>query len=383
MNETIGIGVIGMGWMGRSHSRSYLDIPHRFSERKIQPKLIACSDEIEERRSTAQKNYSFERSESDWHALIEADDIQVINITTPNYLHFEIAEKAIKAGKHVFCEKPVGRSPEETLLIAKSASSSNITTGVGYNYRWAPLIQHAHKLIKSEKLGKITHYRGRFFAGYGKNPHGALSWRFKESQAGYGTLLDLVSHVIDTALFLSGPISRVVSQKHTIIKERPETIPGKGTHFSTNTGGSLKTVTNEDYVGMLVEFSNGARGTLESCRAILGPECQMAFELNAQHGALSWDFERMNEMQTFLKNSEGFSRVVASPQHPFYERFSPGPGNPMGYEDTLTIELAQFIDSIITQKPYACGMNEAANVAKVQQAAINSWKTGTWQEVTQ
>ena len=125
MNETIGIGVIGMGWMGNAHSRSYLDIPHRFPERKIQPKLISCSDEIEKRRISAQTQYNFERSESDWHALIEADDIQVINITTPNYLHFEIAEKAIKAGKHVFCEKPVGRNPEETLLIAKSASSSN------------------------------------------------------------------------------------------------------------------------------------------------------------------------------------------------------------------------------------------------------------------
>src|SRR5947209_7441958 len=215
MSKALGIGVIGMGWMGLVHSRSYRAMADRFFESGLRARLVICADEVAERARQAQERLGFERWTTVWREVVADPEVQVVNITTPNYLHREIAEAAAAAGKHIFCEKPVGRGPSETAAIAAAARRAGVLTWVGYNYRWVPLVQFARQLVAAGKLGCLTHYRGRFLVDYGSNPDSVLSWRFRREQAGLGTLGDLMSHVIDMAHLLAGPVARVVGNRHT------------------------------------------------------------------------------------------------------------------------------------------------------------------------
>ena len=380
--NTIGIGIIGMGWMGMTHARAYRQIADRFHDRPLRPKLIVCADDVTERTTEAKTRFGFERTTPDFRHVIEDEDVHVVNIAAPNSMHLEIVEAAAAAGKHIFCEKPVGRNPSETKAIYAAAQRADVLTGVGYNYRWAPVVQYAQQLISEGKLGTLTHYRGRFFAGYASHPRAVLSWRFQKEVAGLGTLGDLLSHVIDMAHFIMGSIDSVVSQQETFIPERPVATAGTGTHFSLSTDGKMGFVTNEDYVGALVQFENGARGTFEACRVINGPKCEMAFEVHGTEGALRWNFEQMNELEIYLPTADGFpdgyTRILSGPSHPFHSDFNPGPGVGLGYDDLKTIEASQFLQAIYARKQADPGFREAAAVADVQTAIQTSWKEKRW-----
>ena len=387
MTTDIGIAVIGMGWMGQAHSRAYLQVPLRFPQEGVRPRLVICADNVTKRAAQAQGVLGFEESTTDWQRVIAHPAVDVVNVTTPNNLHLEILQAAVAAGKHVFCEKPVGRTPQETAEIARIARQGNIITCTGYNYRWVPLVQHTRNLIQAGKLGDLTHYRGRFFSMYGSNPYGLLSWRFDFDVSGYGVLGDIMSHVVDMAHMLTGPVKRVSSQVHTFIPKRPKPIPGKGTHYSVGKPGDpMGDVTNEDYVGALVEFENGVRGAFEVSRTIFGPKNQFAFELNGTHGAVTWDFERMNELQVYLPGDEyehdGYMCLVGGDQYPYHGNFVPGSGSGIGYEDLKVIEAYEFLQSVLNNRQHTPGFEDALAVAKVNAAMIRSWESGRWEEVT-
>jgi predicted dehydrogenase len=214
----IGVGVIGFGWLGQAHARSLLRIPTLFDERP-DTKLVCCADPLPERREDAVRSFGFERATEDWRDVMDAADVDVVWVAAPNMLHLELVEAAAAAGKHVFCEKPVGGTPAQTIRAEELAR--DVISGVGYNYRWAPLVQYARQLIADGVLGEITNYRGRFFSMYGSDPLGVLSWRFLVDQAGYGVTTDLMSHSVDLAHMLMGPITRVVGTTETFITERP------------------------------------------------------------------------------------------------------------------------------------------------------------------
>jgi predicted dehydrogenase len=203
--------------------------------------------------------------------------------------------------------------------------------------------------------------------------------------AGLGTLGDLMSHVIDMAHMIAGPIRRVVGNQATFIRERPLAKAGVGTHFTVQAEGPRGEVTNDDYVGALVQFANGGHGTLEACRVIKGPKCQMAFEVHGTRGALAWDFERMNEMRLDSSDDEGpnggYRRILSGPEHPFHADFNPAPANSLGYDDLKVIEAFQFLKSIAEGRQGEPGFREALAVANVQTAVQQSWETGRWENV--
>ncbi|HEV7216504.1 MAG TPA: Gfo/Idh/MocA family oxidoreductase, partial [Chloroflexota bacterium] len=279
----------------------------------------------------------------------------------------------------------------ETIAAAEAARAAGVLSFVGYNYRWAPLVQLARQRIAGGELGRLTHYRGRFLTGYASDPFGVLSWRFQREYAGWGTLGDLMAHAVDMALMLAGPIRRVAGQQATFLPRRPlagtPTPAGRpSTHFNVGVATSPQgDVTNEDYVGALVQFANGAQGTLEACRVITGPDCQMAFEVNGTDGAMAWDFERMNELlvqrPTRVGGTGGFTRILSGPEHPCHSRFVPGPGIGLGYDDLKTIEAAQFLQSIYDGKQGEPGLDDAANVARVLDAMARSWSSERWEDV--
>src|SRR6266481_3302389 len=349
MAQIIGVGVIGMGWMGSAHSRAYLQAADRFHDAGVQPRLVACADEAGDRAEQACRRFGFERSTTRWEDVIADPRIQVVNIATPNYLHRAIATAAAAAGKHIFCEKPVGKSPRETADIEQVAREAGVLTFVGFNYRWSPLVQYARQLIREGKLGRLTHFRGRFLAGYASNPETPLSWRFQKEFSGSGVSGDLLSHVVDMGLFLAGPIKRVVANRETFIRSRP--LPPGSTRSPQEPGRKYADVTNEDYVGALVQFSNGAQGTLEVCR----PDGDSAHD--------------------------GFTRIVSGPGHPFHSRFNPAAGTGLGYDDLKTIEAHQFLKVVAEKRQAEPGFAEAVRVAEVLAAIERTWETGSWHPI--
>ncbi len=382
-DTTINIGLVGFGWMGQGHSRSYRNIPVYFPETGIKPRLVAVADSVPERVGLALDNFGYESGTANWREVVERDDVDVIDITAPNGLHQEIAEAAAAAGKHIFCEKPVGLTPHATAAIEVAARKAGVISGCGFNYRWAPLVQFTKQLIEEGRMGELTHYRGRFFTMYGRDRLGVLSWRFLEDVP-YGVLLDLMSHVLDLALFLYGPIARVVSVKETFVKDRP--IPtGEGTHYDVGSPHDpTGKVHNEDYVGALVEFQNGARGTLEVDRSMFGPQSSMAFELNGSKGAASWDLEKLNQLQVYLPEeqpADGFIEVLAGDDYPHQTNIVPGGGNSIGFEDLKLIEALEYLKSVAAGKPHTPGFEDALAVASVANAIARSWDSRQWEDV--
>ena len=384
MSQTVAIGVVGMGWMGTVHSRAYLQAADRFHDAGIAPKLIICADEVEARARQARERFGFERYTTRWEEVVSHPQVQLVNIATPNHLHLKVARAAAARGKHIFCEKPVGKDSRETAEIERLAREAGVLTFVGFNYRWAPMVQYARQLICAARIGRITHFRGRFLAGYASNPQTVLSWRFQQELSGSGVSGDLLSHVVDMSHFLVGAIKCVVGNRHTFIVQRPSTA---GESSSTTVGtDSLEDVTNEDYVGALVQFANGAQGSLEVCRVIQGHKCDWSFEVEGTEGALSWNFERMNELNVFCPDGnsshEGYARIVSGPDYPFHARFNPAAGTGLGYDDLKTIEAHHFLKSIAERRQGEPGFAEALRVADVLAAIERSCETGAWQEVT-
>ncbi|MEE8457404.1 MAG: Gfo/Idh/MocA family oxidoreductase [Acidimicrobiia bacterium] len=385
MTKEIRIGLVGFGWMGQAHSRSYRSIPTYFPEEGIHPRLVSVADSSAERVKLALDNFGYESGTDDWRDLVARPDIDVIDITAPTAMHLEIAEAATAAGKHVFCEKPVGVNPAETAAIERAARDAGVITGCGYNYRWAPMVQYTKQLIDDGRLGDLTHYRGRFFSMYGRERLGVLSWRFIQDEAGYGALTDIMSHAVDMALHLAGPIRAVVSTQNIFVKERPLPTSGKGTHYDRGSPDDpTGAVTNEDYVGALVEFENGVRGTLEADRSIFGPQSSMAYELNGSRGAASWDHEKLNQLKLYLPEeqpTDGFIEVLSGDAFPHQTNFVPGGGNSIGYEDMKVIESLEFLKAVASGTQHHPGFSDALAVASVLDAMTRSWRSERWEPV--
>jgi predicted dehydrogenase len=380
----IGVGVIGFGWLGQAHSRSMLRIPTLFPERGFDAELVVCGDTALERIDDAVRSFGFARGTADWRQVVEDPAVDVVVIAAPNMLHVELVEAAVAAGKHVFCEKPVGGTPAQTIRAERAARRAGVITGVGYNYRWAPLVRHAARLIDDGRLGEITNYRGRFFSMYGSDPLGVLSWRFLVDQAGHGVTTDLMSHSVDLAQMLLGPITRVVGTTETFIRRRP--LPAAaGTHYGRGAPDDpTGDVTNEDYAGMLCEFACGARGTFEASRSIVGPESQMALDVYGTKGALGWNLEKLNELQVYLADDgleTGYRTVYGGDRFPYHGQFVPGSANGIGFEDLVVIEDYEFCRSVAEERPHSPGFAEAVEWVSVQAALLESVRSGRWEPV--
>jgi predicted dehydrogenase len=385
MTRSLRVGVVGFGWMGQAHARSYLRLPTLFPDAAVRPVLEVVADTVAERRDLAMRNFGFARAAADWRDVITHPGLDVVDITAPNALHLPLVRAAAEAGLAVFCEKPVGQVPADTIAAEEATRRAGVLTGVGYNYRWAPLVQHTRALVAAGRLGRPTHYRGRFFSMYGQDPLGTLSWRYRQD-AGHGVLMDLMSHVIDMAHFLVGPIARVVSARDVFIAQRPLPPVGAGTHYASGAPDDpTGPVTNEDYVGALVEFTRGARGILEADRTMVGPESQMAFELHGRAGAACWSLEDMNRLDLYLLDDEqtdrGYRRILGGDRFPDHGAFVPGAGNPIGFEDLKAIEALRFLRTVADGVQGAPGMTEARAVAEVQAAIIRSWDSDAWEPV--
>jgi predicted dehydrogenase len=382
MDRQIGIGVIGMGWMGRVHTAAYRRLPEHFPNLGVRPRLVMAADVSDERRRHAER-IGFEATTEDWRAVVDDPRVEVVNVTLPNAMHREVAVAALEAGKHVWVEKPVGRSLEDTAAVADAAARAGVVTGVGFCYRFAPAVQHARALIESGAIGEVNHYRGVFLADYANRPDAAASWRFSRAQAGSGALGDLMAHVVDMTHYLVGPIERLSGRTATMYPRRPRLPVGEGTHFSRVATDDLVDVENEDWAGALIELGGGTVGSLEASRVVVGPRVQMRFEVHGTEGALTWELERMNELERFQLSDdggdEGYTTILAGAQHPDFAAFQPGAGVPMGYDDLRVLEARTFLSGVRDGEQREPGVEEMLKCARVLEAIERSADSGAWE----
>ena len=381
MERQIGIGVIGMGWMGRVHTAAYNRLPEHFPDLGVRPRLAVAADVSADRRAHAER-VGFARTTDDWRAVIDDPEVEVVNVTLPNAMHREVATAVLEAGKHVWVEKPVGRDLEDTAAVAEAARAAAGVTGVGFCYRFAPAVQHARELIAGGAIGEVNHYRAVFLADYANRPDAAASWRFERAAAGSGVLGDLMAHVVDLTHFLVGPIERLTGRTATHIPRRPRP-SAEGTHFSREASGDLVDVENEDWAGALFDLPGGGVGSLEASRVAVGPRTGLRVDVHGTTGALSWGLERMNELRRFELSDdgkdEGYTTIQAGAQHPGYAAFQPGAGVPMGYDDLRVLEARNFLAAVRDGEQRAPGIEEMLAAACVLAAIERSADSGAWE----
>jgi predicted dehydrogenase len=380
----LGIGVIGMGWMGHVHARAHQRLPHHYPDLPVQPILVAVADPAPGRADAAARQYGFRKPSQDWADVLADPEVHAVSITAPNSLHRELGVAAAEAGKHVWIEKPVGLTAADARAIAAAVSRAGVQCAVGFNYRHAPAVEAAREHIARGDLGTVTHARFRLFSDYAAHPRGALSWRFERERGGNGVLGDLASHGVDLARYLIGEIDAVVGDTAVFIPRRPQPT-GAGSHFDVAADGELGAVENDDYVACLLRFAGGARGVLEASRVSVGEQCNYGFEIHGTKGMLAWDFRRMGELVRSVGDAyqnQSASIGYAVPTDGDLAAFQPGAGIAMGYDDLKVIEAARFLRSIADGKPRGATIDDAVSSALALDAVMESVRTGGWTEMT-
>ena len=343
----VGVGMLGYAFMGKAHSNAMLKIPHMMYPPPAIPKLVGIAGRNEAAVKEAAKRFGYANYYTDWRKMLENDAIQLFDNGGPNDAHAEPSILAAQAGKHVLCEKPLGRTAEESKEMWDAVAKTGVKHMVAFNYRFVPAIRQIRKLVDSGALGQIYHFRAQYLQEW-IMPHYNLPmiWRLQKSQAGSGALGDLGAHIIDLGRYLVGEISSVSAMTKTFIKERPW---GDGT---------MGTVDVDDAFVAAVEFQNGAIGTLEATRFAGGRKNGNRLEINAEKGSISFNLERMNELEVYWvgeepKETQGFKNVLVSePFHPWWENWWPQ-GHMIGWEHTFVHEITHLLDCIVNDKPVA------------------------------
>ncbi len=373
MAKTLGIGLIGTGFMGKAHAIAYRTALSAFPDVPT-PRLVAVADMNADAAAKAAHQYGFETSTGDWKALIANPAIQVVSITTPNSMHKGMAMAAIAAGKHVHCEKPLSPTLADSLEMVKAAEAKGVNTQVGFNYIKNPLLKLARQMVEAGELGEITGFRGIHAEDYMHDPQSPWTWRIDPS-GGPGVIADLGSHIIGMARFLLGDIAEVSADVRTVIKQRPV---ARGSN-------DMKPVEVDDVARILVNFRRGCGGTIEANWIQTGRKMQLGFELTGEKGSLVFTQERLNELLYYKAGSDprhmGFTRIEAGPQHPPYGGFCVAGGHQLGFNDLKTIEMAEFLGAIGKGQKSGPDFREAYEIQKVVEAAISSSKSRTWATV--
>lgn len=380
MVSTLGVAVVGFGWMGRVHTQAYARVPHHFPQPALRPELVTVAEEVPGRAEEAAERFGFTATARDWREVAADPRVQAVSITAPNFLHREIGVAMAEAGKHIWIEKPVGLTAQDARAVADAVAKAGVQGTVGFNYRNAPAVAAARELIASGGIGTVTHVRIRLFSDYAAHPEGALTWRYERERGGSGVLGDLASHGADLARFLLGDITSLTADTAVFIPERARPTGATAGHTRA-TGGELGPVENEDYVNCLLRFASGARGVLEACRVSVGEQNNYGFEVHGTKGAVLWDFRRMGELgvsRGTAYQDQSVTTLYVGPEHGEYAAFQPGSANSMGYDDLKVIEAHNFLRSIAEGTPHGATLEDAVHSAAALDAMSRSAESGTW-----
>jgi predicted dehydrogenase len=373
--KTLRIGLIGCGFMGRTHSNGYNRIKNFFPELQYEPQLKAVCSRSPEKVKAFAAQWGYESYETDWKKLVEREDIDAIDICTPNDSHAEIAIAAAAKGKMIICEKPLARTVAEGQKMVDAVEKAKVPNTVWYNYRRIPAVTLAKQIIDSGKLGKIFHFRANFLQDWTISPElpqgGEGLWRLDVDAAGSGVTGDLLAHCIDTAMWLNGSIKDVSAVTETFIKER--------VHQAT---GKKQKVGIDDACIFHCHFENGSLGLFESTRYARGHKALYTFEINGEHASIRWDLHDMNRLEYFDHRDESIVRgwrsiLVTDGDQPYMKRWWV-PGLIVGYEHTFVHQAADFLKALESGEPCHPTFRDALETQKVCQAVIDSATSRSW-----
>jgi predicted dehydrogenase len=384
---TLSVGMVGYAFMGAAHSQAWRTAP-RFFDLPLQVRMAAVAGRDEAKVGAAAERLGWSSTETSWRALVDRDDVDLVDICTPGDLHAEIAIAALEAGKHVLCEKPLANSVEEAeamTLAAETAAGAGVRSMVGFTYRRVPAVALARQLVADGRIGTVHHVRAQYLQDWIVDPEAPLSWRLDKTKAGSGALGDIGAHIIDLAQFITGdPITRVTGRLRTFVEERPQPAEHAGLAGTAGTGRGPVTV--DDAAAFLAEFRSGALGVFEATRFANGRKNAIRIEVNGSQGSLAFDFEDMNLLHFFDGTEDvataGFRRIVVTEaQHPYVGAWWP-PGHLIGYEHGFTHQVVDLVNDIAAGQNPSPSFADGLQVQRVLAAVETSSDTDTWQEIT-
>jgi predicted dehydrogenase len=364
------IGLIGTGYIGRSHAIAFSAVGTVFEE-VVPPVLELVADVNETRAAAAQRALGFRRCTADWRALVADPGVDIVDVCTPNHLHREMVLSALLAGKHVYCEKPLALTAPEAEEMAALADRAGVTHLVGFNFPCNPMLQTLREMLAAGEIGELTGFRGRYLEDYLANPALPFSWRCERRLAGPGALADLGSHLINLGHVLVGDLGRVNASLHTVIRERTEPSTGKP-----------RRVENEDIAYALVEFANGVPGSFEISRVAAGYKHGLGLRIFGTRGSIAYDQERFNELRVYRNDDpagrRGFRTILAGPEHTDYRPFCPAPGHGLGINDLKVIETRNLLRAVAAGERAQPDFHEGARVQYVMDMFERSSAQGSW-----
>jgi predicted dehydrogenase len=356
----IGVGMLGYAFMGKAHANGYRTLSYMTWPPPLRPRLVSIAGRDEAAVSEAAHRYGFERYVTDWHELVSDSEVQLFDNGGPNDLHAAPTIAAAQAGKHVFCEKPLGRSADESYEMWQRVEVAGVKHMTAFNYRFVPAVRLARQMLEAGELGEVLHFRGRYLQEWGTTT--ADAWRFHKDAAGSGALGDLGAHVIDLARYLVGEVSSVSASTRTFMKGREV----------------------DDAFEAVVEFEGPALGTIEATRFAAGRKNAFSWEINGTEGSLAFDLERLNELE-HSEGTKGFRRILVSEgDHPFWRWWWPH-GHMIGWEHTFVHEIQHLLAAIAGEgdvAPHGATFEDGYRAAEVCDAIVRSAASGTREQVT-
>jgi predicted dehydrogenase len=370
---TIGVGMLGYAFMGKAHTNAFKKIPYIVYPPPAIPRLVSICGRTETAVAEAARRYGYESYTTDWRQLVRDDRVQIVDNGLPNNEHAEPCIAAAEAGKHVICEKPLARNADEARRMLEAVQKAGVKHACAFNYRFVPAVRLARQMIEQGRLGRIYHFRARYLQEWIMDPEFPRVWRLDKSVAGSGALGDLGAHIIDLGRFLVGEPRSVMAVTSTFIKERP--LPD---------GSGRAPVDVDDAFEAVVEFENGAIGTLEASRFAAGRKNFNSFEINGEKGSIAFNLERLNELEYYdatgePKEANGWRTIlVTESYHPFWQWWWPH-GHIIGWEHTFVHELTHFIDAVVNNKPvepYGATFEDGYKNAVICDAILKSAEEG-------
>jgi predicted dehydrogenase len=375
--KDLNVGLVGYGFMGRTHSNAFLQAP-RFFDLPYRPVLQAVCARNADRVKGFAENWGYQSIETDWRALVQRRDIDLIDIASPNDTHAEIAIAAAKAGKMVLCEKPLGRTAAEGKTMLDAVESGKVPNMVWYNYRRVPALVLLKELLDQGTFGRIFHYRSQFLQDWTISqdlPQGGEGlWRLDASISGSGVTGDLLAHNIDMALWLNGPITEVAAMTETFIKERKHTLTGK-----------VQPVTIDDASAFLGRFKNGSMALFEATRYARGHKALFTLEINGERASARWDLHDLHRLEFFDHRDEGRLRGwknihITEGDHPYMKNWWV-PGLQIGYEHTFIHQVADFLKATSEGSRFSPDFRDGLAADYVTDTVLKSAASRKWETV--
>jgi predicted dehydrogenase len=377
MKKKLNVGIIGYGFMGRTHSNAYRKVPNFFDVPYDPVLQVICGLDEKEAKAFAER-WGYQSHTTDWRKVIDDKKIDVVDICVPNNYHAEIAIAAAQAGKMIICEKPLARTGAEAEPMVQAVEKAGVANLVSFNYRRVPAVTLAKQLIDEGRLGRIFHYRANFLQDWtisAKLPQGGMgTWRLDVKAAGSGVTGDLLAHCIDTAMWQNGPITSVCAMTETFVKERMHTETGK-----------VEPVGIDDACTFFCRFKNGSLGNFESTRYARGHKALYTFEINGENASIGWDLHDLHRLSYFDHRDDSIVRGwrsihVSDSDQPYMGHWWV-PGLQIGYEHTFVHQVADFLENVAKGKPTSPTFREALATQYVCDAVLASAKKGAWEQV--